>query len=352
MSKDIAALLIIMNINLKSVYTCNVKYEYVCTHFKNMKKALIQMHMAVLLWGFTGVLGRAISLDAPVLVWYRMLLTALFMAAIIIYRKQWIKPTPADVVRLAVIGGLMGLHWVAFYGAIKFANISIALVCLSTASIFTSLLDPFVNKGHHDIKEILLGSLAIAGVYLIYKFQQFYGLGIAFGIAAAILSSIFTVLNKKISEKYPARTMVFYEMATGWVFISLLMPVVFYYLPQTKFLPDTSSLVVHNDWLWLVILSLCCTVWAQSLALNALKKLSSFTVTLSVNLEPIYGILLAFLFYNENREIIFNKGTNDLNWGFMGGMGLILLSVLLQMLQLLKPRFTASGYVKEKGGID
>lgn len=325
-------------------------------HIFTMKKALIQMHLAVLLWGFTGVLGRAISLDAPVLVWYRMLLTAIFMAVIILYRKQWVKPEAKDVRKLALIGFLMGLHWVAFYGAIKFANISIALVCLSTASIFTSLLDPFVNKGRHDLKEILLGSLALAGVYLIYKFQQFYGLGICFGLVAAILSSVFTVLNKKIANKYPARTMVFYEMATGWGFISLLMPVLYYYLPQTNFIPDSSSIIgsgwLHNDWLWLVILSLCCTVWAQSLALNALKKLSSFTVTLSVNLEPVYGILLAFLFYNENREIIFNKGSNDLNWGFLSGMGLILLSVALQMVQLLKPKFTTSGYVKEKGGID
>ena len=166
-----------------------------------MRKALIQMHLAVLLWGFTGVLGRAISLDAPVLVWYRMMFTAIFMAVILVYRKQWIKPAAGDIRKLAVIGGLMGLHWVAFYGAIKFANISIALVCLSTASIFTSLLDPFVNDGKHDLKEILLGMLAIVGVYLIYKFQQFYGLGIAFGIAAAILSSVFTVLNKKIAQK-------------------------------------------------------------------------------------------------------------------------------------------------------
>jgi len=167
------------------------------------------MHLAVLLWGFTGVLGRAISLDSPVLVWYRMLLTAVFMAVILTYRKQWVRINRRDLGQLAVVGALIMLHWVAFYGAIKFANISIALVCLSTASIFTSLLDPLVNKGKHDLKEVLLGSLAIAGVYLIYRFQQFYGLGIAFGITAAILSSVFTVLNKKIANNYPARTMVF-----------------------------------------------------------------------------------------------------------------------------------------------
>jgi len=314
------------------------------------------MHLAVLLWGFTGVLGRAISLDAPVLVWYRMLMTAVFMAGILFYRKQWVPVSRRDMGQLALVGLLMGLHWVGFYGAIKFANVSIALVCLSTASIFTSLLDPLVNKGGHDLREILLGLLAIVGVYLIYRFQQFYGLGIVFGVIAAILSSVFTVLNKRIAHKYPARTMVFYEMSTGWVFISLLLPLQFYFMRGTKFFPNSPSLFgadwLHNDWLWLVLLSLCCTVWSQSLALNALKRLTSFTVTLSVNLEPVYGILLAFLFYNENREIIFQKGTNELNWGFLIGMGLILLSVVLQMLRLLRPGLARAGFVREKGGIE
>ncbi len=314
------------------------------------------MHLAVLLWGFTGVLGRAISLDAPALVWYRMALTALFMAAILTYRKQWTPIARRDMGQLALVGGLMGLHWVAFYGAIKFANISIALVCLSTASIFTSFLDPLVNEGKHDIKEMLLGALAIAGVYLIYKFQAFYGLGIVFGVVAAILSSVFTVINKKIANKYPARTMVFYEMSTGWLFITALLPILFYYKPDTLFLPNSANMLsgewYKNDWLWLVILSLCCTVWAQSLALNALKHITSFTATLSVNLEPVYGILLAFVFYNENREIIFEQGSDHFNWGFLGGMSLILLSVALQMLQLLRPKVNVAGYVKEKGGID
>ncbi len=314
------------------------------------------MHLAVLLWGFTGVLGRAISLDAPVLVWYRMLLTALFMAAILWYRRQWVPIARKDMRLLALVGILMGLHWVAFYGSIKLANISIALVCLSTASIFTPLADPMINKGKHDFKELLLGSLAIIGVYLIYRFQQFYGWGILAGVIAALLSSVFTVLNKQVASKYPARTMVFYEMTTGWVFVSMLMPVLYHFKPETVFLPRAANVFstdwIYNDWIWLVVLSLCCTVWAQSLALNALKKLSSFTATLSVNLEPVYGILLAFLFYNENKEIIFLNGTKELNNGFLAGMGLILLSVVLQMLRLLKPKFATFGYIREKGGIE
>ncbi len=314
------------------------------------------MHIAVLLWGFTGVLGRAISLDAPVLVWYRTLLTALFMAGILYYRKQWVPIARKDMQLLTLVGVLFGLHWVAFFGSIKLANISIALVCLSTASIFTPLCDPIINRGKLDVKEVLLGSLAIIGVYLIYRFQQFYGWGILAGVAAALFSSIFTVLNKQIAAKYPARTMVFYEMTTGWIFVTLLMPVLYYYVPTTVFIPRMTNIFskewIYNDWIWLVVLSLCCTVWAQSLALNALKRLTSFTATLSVNLEPIYGILLAFLFYNENREIIFIKGTTHLNGGFMAGMGLILLSVVLQMTRLLKPRFANFGFIKEKGGVD
>lgn len=300
------------------------------------------MHLAVLLWGFTGILGRAISLEAPMLVWYRMLLTALFLVGILTWRKQWVPVERQDVRRMALVGLLMSLHWVAFYASIKLANVSIALVCLSTASIFTPLFDPLINKGKHDVGELLLGSLAIVGVYLIYSFQTFYGWGILAGVISALLSSIFTILNKQIAGRYPARTMVFYEMSTGWLFITLLLPVLFYFRPDTAFTPRASSLAGSewylNDWVWLVALSLCCTVWAQSLALNALKRLSSFTATLSVNLEPVYGILLAFICYNENREIIFLDGGRTLNMGFLVGMGLILLSVVLQTLRLVRPR--------------
>lgn len=307
-----------------------------------MKKALIQMHLAVLLWGFTGVLGRAIFLDAPLLVWYRMLLTFLFMALILTWRRQWISIQRQDLLQLVAVGCLMGLHWIAFYGSIKLANASIALVCLSTASVFTALLDPFVNKSKRDNVEIILGLLALTGVYCIYRFQQFFGMGILLGVIAALLSAVFTVLNKRIANKYPARTMVFYEMGTGWLFISLLLPLQFYFFPGTSFLPRVGAQWYNNDWLWLIVLSLCCTVWAQSLALNALKQLSSFTVTLSVNLEPVYGILLAIFFYKENQ---------DLNAGFYIGMGLICLSVALQMLRIIRPSLSP-GFVKERGGVE
>ncbi len=302
------------------------------------------MHLAVLLWGFTGVLGRAITLDALVLVWYRMLLTALFMAVILLYRKQWVRIAKQDLKQLVLVGCLMAVHWVAFYGSIKLANASIALVCLSTASIFTTLTDAILHKKKPNTSELIIGAIAILGVvtmYVLPEFQQHKApdllpnrnLGIIAGVVAAILSAVFTVLNKRIANKYPARTMVFYEMSTGWILISLLLTIQFIYFPGTRMLPNLW------DWIWLIVLSLCCTVWAQSLALNALKHISSFTSTLSVNLEPLYGVALAFIFFKENQE---------LSWGFYLGLGLIMLSVLLQMLRVLKPK----NYIKEKGAID
>lgn len=303
-----------------------------------MKKALIQLHIAVLLWGFTGVLGKLISLDAPMLVWYRMLLTALFVLVILLFSRKWLKVDTAGVKKLATIGGLMAAHWIAFYAAIKFSNASIALVCLSTASVFTSILEPLINKTKYNLSELALGMLALAGMYLIYHFQDLYGIGILLGIIAALLSSIFTIYNKRIASDYPVRTMVFYEMTTGFLIITALLPVLFYFVPDTQFLPVQDNLLqvaehlpdnlidLKNDWIWLIVLALCCTVWAQTLALNALKKLSSFTITLTVNMEPVYGILLAILIYREDKE---------LNWGFFAGMGLICLSVVLQMRTLI-----------------
>lgn len=296
------------------------------------------MHLAVLLWGFTGVLGEEISLDAIVTVWYRMLLTAVFMFAIIFYRKEWTPITKKDKLRLAYIGCLMAVHWVAFFGSIKLANVSIALICMSTAGIFTSLLDPFVNDTKHSLFELLIGVLGIIGVYIIYQGQQMYAWGVLSGLAAALLASWFTVLNKKIANKYPARTMVLYEMGTGWLLLCVLIPLFIGISGESvKLLPT------NMDWLWLIILSLCCTVWAQYLALNALKYISSFTSSLSVNLEPVYGILLAFIIYKEYQQ---------LNTDFYIGMAIIMISVILQMLRVLRPGKKPLSLVKDRSGID
>lgn len=294
--------------------------------------------MAVLLWGFTGVLGRLITLDATMLVWYRMLLTALIMLGILLFGRGKLGVSIKGFLQLSRIGVLMAAHWVAFYASIKYANASIALVCLSTASIFTSLLEPVFNKSAFRKEELALGTLALAGMYSIYSFQDFYGTGILLGVIAAALSAVFTIFNKQIANEYDSKVMVFYEMGTGFVIITLLLPLVFYYAPDMAFFPRQDKLTSlldafpqsltrqHHDWIWLIIMALFCTVIAQVLALNALKKLSSFTVTLSVNMEPIYGILLAILIYREDKQ---------LSPGFWLGMSLIGVSVVLQTRKLI-----------------
>jgi len=260
-----------------------------------------------------------------------MIITAAIIALIVTGRKEWASFTRKDLVRIVGIGVMYAVHWVAFYASIKYANASIAMVCLATASVFTALLDPLLNKGKFNAVEILLSFMAVAGVYCIYALQPQakdvahpmvnFELGVVLAVVASVISAIFTVLNKPLAEKYPPRTLVFYEMSSGLVFLSIIAP---FYLVQH---PAEVLLPQGWDYLWIFLLSYCCTVWGQSLAMSALKKLSAFTITLSVNLEPVYGIILAFILFQEN---------NQLGTGFYLGMGLIFVSLMLQVALLVK----------------
>jgi drug/metabolite transporter (DMT)-like permease len=285
-----------------------------------MKNALLKMHLAVFLWGFTGVLGRAIAVHAFPLVWYRTFITSLIFLIILLYRKEWKLLRKAEIFRFFGIGSVIAVHWVAFYGSIKYANASIALTCLATAGIFTALLEPFVLKQKFNVHELLVGFVALLGMYCIYHFDIQFGIGILLGIFASLLSAVFTILNKKIIDAYPARLVAFYEIGSGFLFLSILSPLFFYYFPLADYTPDMKDLG------WLFVLCLVCTVWGQSLALSALKKLSSFTTVLIVNLEPVYGIILAIFIYNENQQ---------LSVGFYLGIGLIATSVALHTLSMM-----------------
>ncbi len=298
------------------------------------------MHLAVFLWGFTGVLGRAITLSALTLVWWRVTITAVTLAFLLTLLRRWAPIVGADRGRTAAVGALMALHWVAFYGSIKESNASVALLCMSTASVFVALLAPLAGQGRFQKAELGLSLLALAGVYLIYRTQLAFGTGILWGLVAAFLAAVFTVLNKPLAGRYPPRTIVFWEMTTGCALLSvilLLAPASL--LGNSPFWPVQSLpaagqgfkefLKQPNDWLWLLLLAIACTVWAQSLALKALKNISSFTSSLIVNLEPIYGIALAAYFYKEAADF------TPVSWA---GVGLIFLSVLLQMVLSLSGR--------------
>lgn len=284
-----------------------------------MKKAFISLHAAIFLAGFTGVLGRLISLNEFMLVWYRLLLTVLTLGVILWLRRSFTKKPSGSLLPVFGVGVVVALHWVAFYGSIKYANVSIALVCFSTLGFFSALLEPFLLDKKISYSELVLGMISIAGVYLIFHFDTRYKTGITFGVISAILAALFTVLNKKVLEKHDASNVAFIEMTGGFIMLSLLMPFYLSFFHLHVELPRAA------DWLWLIILSWLCTVLAFYLSLSALKHISPFTVNLSYNLEPVYGIALAFIIYKENK---------DLGKSFYTGLLLIIIAVVLQMIKV------------------
>lgn len=288
-----------------------------------MKKAFIQLHVSVFLAGFTGVLGRLITLNEGLLVWYRLLITAVTMWVLFSLTKKLQRIPFGDMMRLAGIGFLAAMHWVTFYGSIKSANVSVALVCFSAVGFFTAIIEPLITKTKIDVIEVLLGLLVIAGISIIFHFDARYKTGILLGIASALLLGFVMVLLRRFIQKYNSETALTYQLSGGFVALSLLMPVYLYWFPTTYLIPGLS------DWLWLLFLAWVCSVLAFQLSANALTKLSAFTVNLSFNLEPVYGILLAFLLYRENKE---------LSSGFYYGLALILLSVLLHTIRTLQKK--------------
>lgn len=287
-----------------------------------MKSSLIKLHIAVFLWGFTGVLGRLIQLNEGLLVWYRMLITILTLFIMMRWKGPIRRLSLPMVIKLMGVGALVALHWVCFYGSIKYSNVSIALTCLSSAGLFTALLEPLIMRRKVIVFEVLLGLLAIAGIYLIFHFDPRYRNGILIGLIATILSVLFTIMNKKLVVKNnSAKEIMLYELTGGWVVLSLLLPFYLSIFPTHYVFPTL------KDWGWLLLMSWLCTVLAMDLSLQALRKVSAFTQNLTLNLEPVYGILLAFVVYKENKYLT--------HW-FYYGFALILLAVVLQTLRIIK----------------
>lgn len=288
-----------------------------------MKKAFIQLHIAVLLAGLTGVLGKIITLNEGLLVWYRLLLTAVALWVIYLFRRPSSSIAGRDILRIFGIGAIAASHWVAFYGSIKYSNVSVGLLCFSAVGFFTALIEPLVLRHRMDFVELLLGLMVIAGIFLIFQVDPSYKTGIIIGLISSLLGSLFPVLNKRVLRRVPASTVTLYELTGGFLFLSILLPFYLMLAPASKLLPD------WKDWIGLLVLSLACTVLAFNLSMNALKKLSAFTVNLSYNLEPVYGILLAFVLFREDRYM---------HGGFYTGFALIILSIVLQMLRMWRMR--------------
>jgi len=288
-----------------------------------LKKAFIQLHIAVLLAGLTGVLGKLISLNEGLLVWYRLLLTAPSLWLLALLRRQAIRIDPRDVWRIIGIGGIAALHWVAFYGSIKYSNVSVGLLCFSAIGFFTALIEPLVLGHRVDVVELFLGVLVIAGIFFIFQVDPHFKTGIIIGLVSALLGSLFPVLNKRILTRVSPENVTLYELSGGFLVLTALMPLYLWLFPAPSLLPGWQDLG------WLLVLAWACTVLAFNLSMSALQRISAFTVNLCYNLEPVYGIFLAFVLFREDKY---------LNGRFYLGFFLILLSIVLQTVRLVQKK--------------
>ena len=285
-----------------------------------MKKALLQLHTAVFLWGFTGVLGKAIQLDSVLLVWYRLLITVVSLWVLYYFRKQLIRPR-RSLMPIMVMGFVQALHWVCFYGSIKYANVTIALTCLSTSALLSAVIEPIALKKRFDPVEILLGFFALAGIFIIYNTHLQFSLGIFLGLLSALLTVLVSVANKKMVDDFPPEQITLYQLSGGFLGMTLFMPLYPFLFPVQQVFPTP------GDWLWLVVLSWVCTIFTFFLYIRVLKSVSAFTMNLTLTLEPIYGIFLAFLLFRENKHLS--------QW-FYFGFGLISIAVVYHMIRLLR----------------
>lgn len=282
-----------------------------------MKKDYLLLHLSVFIAGFTGVLGRLISLDSAILVWHRMAWAAIIMVFFLLFTKQLQHYKTNDILKMGGVGLLLCLHWVFFYASIKASNVSIGVVCFSTTGFFTALFEPLINKHKFSAREFFLSLITIAGVYLIFQFDPRYRLGIILGIVCAALYALFSIANQRVGKQYEAKNMLLWEMAGGLVGLTCLIPI------YNRFIPVGPLLPVGLDYAYLAFMVVICTVGMCLLQIIVLQKVPAFTYNLTLNLEPVYSIILSMLIFNEYKE---------LNFSFCLGIALIIISVVLQMM--------------------
>jgi drug/metabolite transporter (DMT)-like permease len=260
------------------------------------KTSTFRLHLIVFLWGFTAILGKLIHANAEVLVFYRMLFASVFLYLFIrIIKKDSIKVSKKLLLKLVGIGSLMAFHWLFFFSSIKVSNVSIALSCLGTSTLFAALLEPLIFKRKIDVSEIVMGIVIVICISLIFKVEFQYKLGIIYGLICALLGTIFSVFNGQLYGKTSSGNIIFYEIFGGFLVISL------YYV----FSGQISQIgeISYRDLALLTLLASVFTAYPMFESVNLMKYISPFTLILTVNLEPIYGIILAFFIFGESEKM-------------------------------------------------
>lgn len=276
------------------------------------RKALLQIHLCVVIWGFTAILGKLISLPAFALVWWRMFLVVVALAFIPAFWRGLQRMSLRTIGIFAGIGVVVALHWVSFYGAIKLANASVAAACMGVAPLMMAVIEPWITRKRFDPRELLIGVAAVPGVLLVVGgTPQGMRIGIAAGVLSAFLVAVFGSLNKRYVELGEPMAVTGLELAAGTVFLTLLALL---FGGEATHLPIPAA---HDAWL-LLVLALACTLFPFALSLVALRNLSAFSAQLAVSLEPVYAVFLAILLLGEQRE---------LGLQFYAGLAIILGSV-------------------------
>ena len=284
------------------------------------QKGFIQLHLSVLLAGFTGLFGRLITLNEVDIVWYRMLFTSCILLVFTgLPKLEWRK-----VLQLCGCGALLGFHWILFYGSIKASNVSIGVICFSLIGFFTAIFEPIIFKRKISWIELCYSLITVAGVLCIFSFDARYRYGIMIGVVSSAVCALYAICNKKASVGIRSRDVLLYQMSGGLVIVSMIIPIYLYFFPSNQ----PVMVIPAGTNLWFMLChALFCTVGMYLLQIQALKRLSAFTVNLTYNLEPCYTIILAFLIFGEGREI---------NFSFYLGIAMILLSVILQSMRSWK----------------
>ena len=309
-----------------------------------MKKDYFLLHLSVFIAGFTGVLGRLITLDSAVLVWWRMAAAAMIMWGYLRVSKQRVADVHGadahgadargaslqrykfrDVLQMGGVGMLLCLHWVFFYASIKASNVSIGVVCFSLVGFFTALFEPIINKHRFSGREFLFSLLTILGIYLIFQFDARYRLGIVLGVVSSALYALFAIANHRVGKHYEAKNMLLWEMIGGLIGLTCLLPLYNLFIPVGRLYP------VGMDYAYLGFMVVVCTIGLCLLQIIVLQKIPAFTVNLTYNLEPVYSIILSMFIFSEYKE---------LNFSFCIGIALIIISVILQTLSETRKRKT------------
>ncbi|WP_431611826.1 DMT family transporter [Chryseobacterium sp. 'Rf worker isolate 10'] len=260
------------------------------------KLALFRLHLIVFLWGFTAILGKLIQANAQILVFYRMLFASIFLFVFIrVFKKDSIKVSKKIFFQLAAIGFAMALHWYCFFYSIKVSNVSIALSCLSLSTLFASILEPIIFKRKIDISEVVMGTVIVACILLIFKTEFHFKEGIIYGILCAVFGTIFSVFNGKMFGKTSSGNIIFYEIFCGWFILML-----FYLLSGQIFQMNEIN---YRDLALICLLASVFTAFPMLESVNLMKYISPFTLILTVNLEPVYGIILAFFIFGESEHM-------------------------------------------------